>query len=809
MTKIYSITYNPARVESKPKKYSKAMNRHVAGINVPTGITINQFAEMVSAPNSHTWYGGTYTNTISNQTWTSTQVFGLDFDDGDNTPEETIATLQTNGIYPQLWYTTFSSTKEMHKYRVVLFAENQITDIQERDHIYKGLLQLVPHADPTCKNAGRIFFGGQRAAVIHTEPISNQQLIDATSIAVITSDKGRTRFIPERNFPSLNAENGKFLSSYNRNNHFSPEIITPHPTTIMGGVLPTIDWKKAQERVKVLDAFLTGEWLYHDQLFGLATNLIYIKGGQRLMKETMQRFNEEGRTQYTENNFNIITYLKKVQYPAKPIHSFSPYPEDADLHDLYSAVVDVRGRIEIIEPIKRIPLVEAEQTFQSKFKEVLNLSQDDGIYLFKVPTAIGKTELLTNVNATLAFPTHALKCEVQERMKVPHVLSPDSLHFLDDTLNSRLKYYYAAGLIQKATAMIHDVANTSNTLQYNPSDINQAQVYLEQLKLTQESENTVLTTHARALHLQHKHDTIIFDEDPLETILPIQTAQISDLVKIQLTSTKLFGKIKLYIKTLTESPSGIPIPTPSFPGDPEELIHCTSTIHVSSNLIGLLTSHYYFKDARDNNTLHYIQQIPLPNKKRIIVLSATAPVEIYRALFGDRLKVIELTDVEQQGVIIQNTKQSCARNAMQRYAPSLSEKVGDVPVITFKRFRSSFKNPVADMYFGNCSGYDNLKGKDIAVVGTPHRNNVLYHLIAAQINGANTPIHSMYYQKVEYNGFRFKFNCFDDPLLRNIQLSLIESCLLQAVGRARTLRTNATVQVYSNFPLRATTKFIF
>jgi hypothetical protein len=159
--------------------------------------------------------------------------------------------------------------------------------------------------------------------------------------------------------------------------------------------------------------------------------------------------------------------------------------------------------------------------------------------------------------------------------------------------------------------------------------------------------------------------------------------------------------------------------------------------------------------------------------------------------------------------IIQNTKQSCARNAMQRYAPSLSEKVGDVPVITFKRFRSSFKNPVEDMYFGNCSGYDNLKGKDIAVVGTPHRNNVLYHLIAAQINGANTPNHSMDHQKVEYNGFRFIFNCFDDPLLRNIQLSLIESDLLQAVGRARTLRTNATVQVYSNFPLRATTKFIY
>ena len=808
MTKFYHITYNPARVESKPKKYSNEMNRHVAGINVPTGVTIQGFAEMVSAPSSHSWFGGTYSNSISNQNWVCTQVFGLDFDGGDKTPQETIATLQTNGINPQLWYSTFSHTADIPKYRVVLFAEKPITDIQERDLIYKGLLQMIPYADTTCKNAGRIFFGGKEAVVLNTNPTSNQQLIDATYIAAITADKGRTRFIPECIFPSNNAENGQFLSSTNRNNHFSPEFYT-HPTTIMGGVLPTIYWKKAQERVKVLDAFLNGEWLFHDQLFGLATNLIYIKGGQRLMKETMLRFNEEGRTHYSENNFNIITYLKKVHYPAKPIHSFSPYEEDADLHDLYSAVVEVRGRIEVIEPIIRMPLVEAEQNFQSKFHEVLNKPNDNGIYLFKVPTAIGKTELLTNVNATLAFPTHALKCEVQERMTVPNVLSPEALDFMDDKLNSRLKYYYAAGLIQKATALIHDVANSSDTIQYDPSDINQAQVYLQQLKLTQESENTVLTTHARALHLNHNHDTIIFDEDPLETILPIQTAQISDLVKIQLRSRNLFGKLKTFIEDYSNAPAGISQPTPRFKGDPEELIHSIPTLNVQSNVIGLLTSTYYIKDARDNNTLHYIQHIPLPSKKRIVILSATAPTEIYRALFGDRLRVIELTDVEQQGTIIQHTKQSCSRNAMNRYADSLSQKVGNLPVITFKRFRASFKNPVEEMYFGNCAGYDNLKGKDLAVVGTPHRNNVLYHLIAAQINGANTTNHSMNYQKVEYNGFRFKFNCFDDPTLRSIQLSLIESDLIQAVGRARTLRTNATVQLYSNFPLRATTKFIY
>ena len=54
----------------------------------------------------------------------------------------------------------------------------------------------------------------------------------------------------------------------------------------------------------------------------------------------------------------------------------------------------------------------------------------------------------------------------------------------------------------------------------------------------------------------------------------------------------------------------------------------------------------------------------------------------------------------------------------------------------------------------------------------------------------------MKYQDVEYGDFRFKFNSFSDPDLRNIQFTLIQSDLIQAVGRARTLRTNARVEVF-------------
>ena len=53
------------------------------------------------------------------------------------------------------------------------------------------------------------------------------------------------------------------------------------------------------------------------------------------------------------------------------------------------------------------------------------------------------------------------------------------------------------------------------------------------------------------------------------------------------------------------------------------------------------------------------------------------------------------------------------------------------------------------------------------------------------------------------------FNCYDNSELRDIQLGLIESDLIQAVGRARTLRTEAIVELYSNFPLRIVDEFVW
>jgi hypothetical protein len=60
---------------------------------------------------------------------------------------------------------------------------------------------------------------------------------------------------------------------------------------------------------------------------------------------------------------------------------------------------------------------------------------------------------------------------------------------------------------------------------------------------------------------------------------------------------------------------------------------------------------------------------------------------------------------------------------------------------------------------------------------------------------------------IDYNSFRFLFSTYENETLRKIQLGIIEAELVQAVGRARVLRTNAEVLVFSNLPLLETTSF--
>jgi hypothetical protein len=808
----YQMTISPLPQHSKPSRSDNSISNIYKNLNEITYKTVNEIATIVQQPYGYTWSGGSFNGLVKDDTWISQSVIGLDFDNKDTTirPEDVVKRIEEYGITPQVWYQTFSSTDQLLKFRMMLLLDESITDPNHHQHVMKGLKSFYPEADQSCFNRARYFFAGTKSEVISQDPISTQKLTELASIQGISVDKGRTRSIAPFKGCSWDVgeeekigEKTEKLYDNNKSGGNSPKVKEEKPLRV--------NWEEARKKVRILDEFMNGKWLYHNELRGLATNLLKAEGGRKLINETMEKYNKLGSTIYTKNNFSLIRYLAAKSYPPQPINTFSAYDEDQHIYDFATEVLNQRGKIQILEDINRISVEEAVVKLENHFEKVLNSGEKGKIHLIKVPTALGKTELLTKVNnATLAFPTAKLKEEVTRRMAVPCQMTPNQIIFQDGRINNIIDHYYSMGLYQKAVGVLHKVAS-GNLYNDSEDDIIKATEYIKQLQECRLSDKTVLTTHTRAIHTEFRHNTLIFDEDPIGSLVQINQIKISDLFTTNLTLDRNMQDLSNVIEILTDAKRGAIMSSPKIAMNLDELIQkLSAATKVESNVFGFFGSSFYVKDSLDPNLIHYVSKKELPKDKNIIILSATINSTIYKLLFGERIEIFDIGEVEQMGKVIQYTKRSCSRNGLGKYSKQISKLVGDKNVITFKSFTNQFMNGNKEIYFGNCSGYDSLAGENLAIVGTPHRNNVEYLLLAVAL-GTNfkTSDTTMGYKEVVYNGFKFMFNCYDQEELREIQLGLIESDLIQAVGRARTLRTEAVVELYSNFPLRISDKFIW
>jgi hypothetical protein len=802
----YVLSIDPTTQVRKPER--SEIGRISNRISMYTGLTIQELFTHVTAPYSYTWSGAIFSGKRSNDNWQQQSVFALDFDKGLISLSDVIDKLRDNGVEPQCWYSTLGSSPALHKFRVIIAIDEPITNLDDRYVVIMGLLYLFPEADTNCKDASRIFLGGRDGVVLSNTPNGKAELLDRMGVIVVANDDMRVRHIKRAPFANEVEKGGEIcnsLYSSNRNLQNSPNnnenIRRPEKGTI-------IDIDKAREHVKILDMFLNGKWLGHDELFGLATNLIYVRGGEKLMKETMEKYNNEGLTNYTPNNFAIIPYVKKRNYYPMALKGYSPYAQDHEYFDLISAVNNRRGKVEVLENKTPKSRYEAEQYLSDTLERIANM---DGncIHIIKVPTALGKTESILKYNAAIAAPTNALKRELSSRMKALHLITPDELEFSNNEVNQRIATYYSLGLHSKAQSIIHEIAKGKYQLSTTPEDKINAETFLSIVKECRSSNKTILTTHARVLNTNFEHGTIIIDEDPLEHLMSIKQISISELHRIK-NHKGFFGKdLNLLISFLEGCQQGEIVPTPILDIDVENLIdEIALAADVTSNIMEFFNSSFLIRDKYDGDLVSYIVKRELPKDKKIVILSATIPNYIYQELYGDRVKIYDIGLVEQQGRIIQYTNRSCSRLQLKSYINSIKQSVGEKLTLTFKEYQSHFSNPIKEMYFGNCAGYDTVKGQDIAVVGTPHRNNVQY-LLTAKCLGIDfkTSDTTFTCQEVVHNGIKFQFNTYQHEGLRSIQMSLIESDLVQAVGRARTLRTDATVELYSNFPLRISTEF--
>lgn len=772
------------------KEYFGRVNKSMR----PTKTTIIDFAKKISRPFAHSWCGGEFTGSVNEKNWLQSSILGLDFDKGKMTIEEVYRKFKEFGIIPTLHYDTFSTSVELHKFRVVIFLDHAINDLKVFTKMMINLEKIFP-IDTLCKNVSRIFYGGTNVTITNQESVSLEKLLDFVNIHIVSRNNRNTRSIITYD---SNAKKCNFLHNSNSNYHFFAPNNNINYTSKERGI--RIDWDKARKQIKVLDDFFIGEWLHHDELFGLATNLIYVDGGEKLMKKTMEKYNNSGKTFYDKNNFSILPYVKKMKYHPMPVYKFSKHEVDSEIHDIITEVRNVRGHIEILRREDKITLQVAEEKMISSFNDVLINDEKETTYIFNLPTAIGKTRLLTDLEkSVIAFPTNNLKNEVCTKMKTDFVISPDTIDFRNPSLKKRIDYYYQIGLPKKSMKIIRKISKSSNTL-----DAQIANDYIIQLEQCNDMEKSILTTHKRVINSESiSHETVVFDEDPLNSLVEIKRTSLNDLSGIQY----LYEPLRCVLDILHPLPDGI-FQTPEFNVDFEDLFRfCDDKNIFETNVFDFLRSKYFIKKGAN---IQYVLKNDLPKGSKNIIMSGTISVDFYQKLYPNRtFECIDVGNVSQLGSIIQYTGRSCSRDGLSRYGDKISNEVGDQTVITFKDFKGIFENSPDEIHFGNCSGYDVLKGKDLVVVGTPHRNNNEYFLLAKLMGVDFDYFHSIFrYQKVQFNGFEFMINTFDNEGLRNIQLSLIQSDLIQAVGRARTLRYDCKVQLYSGLPLRIADTFV-
>jgi hypothetical protein len=619
-------------------------------------------------------------------------------------------------------------------------------------------------------------------------------------------------------------------------------------------ILRNICFSHMRKTLKIVDDFFRGRMLmggeyveknfdYHTlKLF--AISFLRIEGGIKWMLDTMSLHRDNG-LGYKDEDFALIKNLQSKRYKNKyknpNLQSFSPHQQDHFYKSIYDAAKGVKhGGVERIEGKlpQPINLSLAEQRLKDTFKTVYDDKTPGRLDLIQAGIGLGKTSLLVeeivhqSSGTIIAFVTHQMKRQFigdlnqkGYREGVDYIVTPQIPTFINQEYNFQLQYLFDNQQFKKAKQYIHSIwqkdASTNDALA--------AKEYLAKYDgfinaiIYERFAGTILTTHSMCHFfefgkLSKLHRTIIYDEDLYSGgLISTDYFMLDDLKRLSEKDKKYKKEYqRLLNKGIGIYQNGIHIPN----------AHIENQINQSKSLIEkglyyklleLKKSKGYAviterKRGKDIYKLLYGKRINLKPNMKYIVLSGTAPEGLYRF---ENIEVSihnQSKYVVHRGALKQYTGKSFSQSSLAK-SDKLPENPDGLPVITFQKHKGLFQGATEDIHFFNALGYNDLKGKDLVIVGTPHLNPYALAILALEtgldidLNDEN--LLKMANQRVEFNGLRFKLYTYVNDVLRELTMQLTESELQQAIGRARMLRHDSTVHLYSNFPLWQTDDFVY
>lgn len=820
----------------------------------PTTVTTEQLAKSLVLPYGYTFCPAVFSKdgVRRNDAWVSQQIFALDFDNG-IAFEDVLKRAIDYGIIPNFAYTSFSANETNNKFRVVWAMNRVITDLRERNVIQDSLLRIFSECDSVCKDASRQYYGGKAIifenyeATIDAEALRNAFCSFNEESDYYNSSRNITRFAKKHGLSTLNGwpettQNGRFERRHYSNIYNDGDKIFQNQYVFSddpsGGnsvkrsieLLRRVDFHRLADECPVFNDFMQGIDVHHAVTWTVMCSLLRLEGGESLFMKGLQL-----RDEYDERKWERqIKYFKKDGGKYLPGYKYIAefYPNlETEYANIFQVAESQFGKVRKISSAKEIPLKEAEKIIAETIKQFLDdvKAGRNTLTVLKTPPGSGKTYLLglaleeAQCDALyVGFSNHRLKQEVAKRFSY---LNPQIAPELPKKARTKeLEQLWTVGAHTLANVLIYTMAKD------NPE-------FAEFVEKRQSLHpgGLVLGTHAGLLYYPHHLNGIVIDECWIESNKAAKTLEIKDFLTVlheakpragfrtvdqTAKSSPLYDILLKLQEVISEAEHSkdhdvvFKVP-PVLPDDLEvrneietELQHIVAKLpNLTSNIVSFMTASQFMLI---NGSIKYTSEIKLPADKPILIMSATADETLYRNLFGDRLNFVDVGQVESVGKIIMHCEQSFSRSSIKANpepfnATIKKHKSKGENILTFKDKTEQPEDPECEIpFFGKSAGFDGYKGHNLAVVGTPNAPSWAYVLHAAACGYDMTgkpDMSQMEFSVTSVNGFETRIMIMSDKRARVAQYAHLNGELVQGAGRARALREDVVVHVYSTFPI--------
>lgn len=754
-------------------------------------------------------------------------------------------------------YFQFSYTEEHPKFRAVYINDCIFEEWKGANILLKMLRYIYPESDKACVDASRIFFGGKGNLYVNEDASINVRDVAVCLQAYIFKNKksncskvikkigenlgikverGILRILAECSEDTRNGSRPVYILGLNQNSsiiYYIEENEKGHtqhaPEEYTRRMIQHKTIRDIMECCPLAKEFYE-KGVDHDKKFMLATNLRYIKGGRNLFFKGIHDHVEKWEADWK-------TIIINNYHPQSCKNGNCPYVDQCRCKNMCEKL---ERKITVIEHKQDyITLGEGEDLLQRYISDSINDTGKD-ITLIKAQTALGKTyaycQLASQRDSSskplmIALPTIKLQNEVYDELidrnlEVYKTISVSNM--LDeiglDELSEQVYGLYKKGLGAKVKTLIREyLLNNKDLYDYQKEQLQECLDTNKHLI----GDKMVVTTHAMLLRLPEtilSRYEIVVDEDILMTIFKNTGSVSFDELEKFINSKYITASNKGRIQTIMQMPNGTVDVTglhEMFQADLEQM--CSDESDINGPIQEFLKSSTFHMNL-EAERIDYFTYIPFP-KVPMTIISATLNENIYRNYFRNRyIELKEVPLIQYRGTLKQYTAYSMSRSFIKNVGTDLVKrsiynitKLDDDNIITFKML-----DPTKSIYLGKTEGYNELKGKNICVIGTPHNVPFIYELIGKYLgydvstsansrkenpsSKAETSEHDesvkMNVRKVRNEYYSFQMMTFENKLMQELQFYFLESELEQAIGRARLLRFDCTVFLFSNYPCR-------